>query len=388
VAFVGKHKTSGWRIIYVLYAPTRIIEQEKYRRTKEKALAFLKEAEKFESFTRQRTYTDEDVRKAVNFKVLTEDEAQEFLKIPVVNYPSLKELLPFYKEYAGKHWNQKTYDSYMATTNMLLNDIGNVAISNTSEFKKMIEDYVKDAGAKKKLSNRTKNTYLDRIRQIIDVAIKANKFPFIENPVTLIDKYPDEAVRIPRVLTYDEAAHLLSESKQRTALFGLFYEATLVYLFCGLRLEELKYLTHKDVLDDRIMIQPKRIAPHETEQELKGGKWNPKRGSTRAIYIEDDIWQGRVIEKIKNIPVKGRFVFSQNAKSINKYAIDSAYNDRFFKKSDLSLHCLRHTFITWRIECGDPLPRVMYLAGHRDIETTMRYTHISEKKIKNIIDLI
>ncbi len=388
MAFMGKHKTSGWRIIYSLYAPTRTIPHEKYRKTKEKAHAFLKEAEKFENYTRQRIYTDEDVRKAVNFKVLSEKEAHEFLRVQVVNYPSLKELLPFYQEYARKHWNQKTYDSYMATTDMLLNDIGDVVISNVGEFKKMVDDYVKVVGAKKELSNRTKNTYLDRIRQIIDVAITSNKFPFVENPVKFIDKYPDEAVRIPRILSYDEAAHLLSEAKRRAALFGLFYEATLAYLFCGLRLTELKYLTFKDILDDRIMIQPKSIAPHETEEKLKDGKWNPKRGSTRAIYIEDDIWQGSVIERIKKIPAKGRFVFSHDAKSINKYAIDSAYNDRFFKKSDLTLHCLRHTFITWRIECGDPLPRVMYLAGHKDIETTMRYTHISEKKVKSIIDLI
>jgi len=102
----------------------------------------------------------------------------------------------------------------------------------------------------------------------------------------------------------------------------------------------------------------------------------------------DDIWQDKVIKKINKIPRRNKFVFPGGAKSMNSFALDSAYNDRLFKESDLSLHCLRHTFITWRIECGDPLPRVMYLAGHSNIETTMRYTHISAKKMRDIIRLL
>ncbi len=129
---------------------------------------------------------------------------------------------------------------------------------------------------------------------------------------------------------------------------------TITFLFCGLRLAEVKYLTHDDVLDDRIKIQPKSVLPSETEDELKDNIWQPKTGSTRVIFIEDPIWQEKVIQRIRNVPKVGRFVFSPENKTINKYVIDSAYNDRLFKKKDISLHCLRHTFISWRIECGDP----------------------------------
>lgn len=59
----------------------------------------------------------------------------------------------------------------------------------------------------------------------------------------------------------------------------------------------------------------------------------------------------------------------------------------------LSLHCLRHTFVTWRIEHGlsgrgDNLVRVQQAAGHADIKTTMRYTHLKVSHEKDILTLV
>ena len=387
MAYKGKHK-SGWRIRYKIYTPTRIIEKETTRHTKEKANLCYKEADRIESFTMQGAYLDADVLRALKFDVISKEEAKELLKRTTIDYPTLRTLFPLYDAHAKKHWNSNTYKSYMATTNKILGEIGDIEISNEDEYNKAIVEYIEDIGNKNKLSNRTKNTYLDRIRQIIDAAIKAKQFPLKVNPIQSIENYPDKVVRIPRVLSFDEAKFLLEEAKKRTGLFGLFYEITIVFLFCGLRRTELKYLTYDDLLDDGIKIQPKTIMPHETEEKLKNNMWIPKTRSTRVIYIDDDIWQDKVIKKINKIPRRNKFVFPGGAKSMNSFALDSAYNDRLFKESDLSLHCLRHTFITWRIECGDPLPRVMYLAGHSNIETTMRYTHISAKKMRDIIRLL
>lgn len=364
------------------------MECEKYRSTQEQAYVFLKEAERFEFFTKQGVYTDEDVRRGMNFRVLSEKEASKFLKTKAVTYVSLNDIFDLYDTYAKKHWGANTYKSYMSTTRKILKVLGDIKITNLEEYRKAVEGHVEEMSLEDKLSNRTKNIYLDRIRQMIGIAISENAFPFKDNPIDLIEKYPDSAVRLPRALSYDEAKDLLQQAKERKGIYGLFYEMTITFLFCGLRLSEVKYLTYDDVLDDRIKIQPKSVLPSETEEELKDNIWQPKTGSTRVIFIEDSIWREKVIQRIRNVPKAGRFVFSPENRTINKYVIDSAYNDRLFKKMDISLHCLRHTFISWRIECGDPLPRVMRLAGHRNIETTMRYTHISEKKMRDIINLL
>jgi site-specific recombinase XerD len=43
----------------------------------------------------------------------------------------------------------------------------------------------------------------------------------------------------------------------------------------------------------------------------------------------------------------------------------------------VSLHTLRHTFISRLVQAGRPLPEVAALAGHRDIKMTLRYAHLA-----------
>ena len=42
----------------------------------------------------------------------------------------------------------------------------------------------------------------------------------------------------------------------------------------------------------------------------------------------------------------------------------------------VSLHTLRHTFITRLVQAGRPFPEVAALAGHRDIKMKLRYAHL------------
>ena len=48
----------------------------------------------------------------------------------------------------------------------------------------------------------------------------------------------------------------------------------------------------------------------------------------------------------------------------------------------VSLHTLRHTFISRLVQAGRPLPEVAALAGHRDIKMTMRYVHLAPSHLR------
>ena len=50
--------------------------------------------------------------------------------------------------------------------------------------------------------------------------------------------------------------------------------------------------------------------------------------------------------------------------------------------SGVSLHTLRHTFISRLVQAGRPLPEVAALAGHRDIKMTMRYAHLAPSHLR------
>ena len=49
---------------------------------------------------------------------------------------------------------------------------------------------------------------------------------------------------------------------------------------------------------------------------------------------------------------------------------------------DVSLHTLRHTFISRLVQAGQPLPEVAALAGHRDIKMTLRYAHLAPDHLR------
>ena len=48
----------------------------------------------------------------------------------------------------------------------------------------------------------------------------------------------------------------------------------------------------------------------------------------------------------------------------------------------VSLHTLRHTFISRLVQAGRPLPEVAALAGHRDITMTLRYAHLAPSHLR------
>ena len=48
----------------------------------------------------------------------------------------------------------------------------------------------------------------------------------------------------------------------------------------------------------------------------------------------------------------------------------------------VSLHTLRHTFISRLVQAGRPLPEVAALAGHRDIKMTPRYEYLAPSHLR------
>ncbi len=181
---------------------------------------------------------------------------------------------------------------------------------------------------------------------------------------------------LPQVLSVDEVISILNQvdlSKplglRNTALLELIYGS-------GLRVSELLDIEMTDIhLNQSYII-------------VKG-----KGSKERMVPISDP-----AVIALRNYIIKGRepllneektqFLFlNQQGKRLSrqgffkllkKLALDSGVT------TECSPHTLRHSFATHLLENGMDLRTLQSLLGHEDISTTQIYTHISQKRIKEI----
>ena len=192
------------------------------------------------------------------------------------------------------------------------------------------------------------------------------------NPAKQV-KSPKRSNRLPEHLTVDEAFVLVEspgqnhpQSLRDRALLELFYST-------GARVSELS-------LADCVAMDADKNAMRLL------GKGNKERivpiGSQarKALiaYFEQRSEQGDDLSALRPLflNTRGKRLSRQ---SIYKIVRNTSRHAALFK--DVSPHTIRHSFATHLLESGAGLREIQTLLGHANLNTTVRYTHLSLKKV-------
>ncbi len=229
---------------------------------------------------------------------------------------------------------------------------------------------VKDFLASGKTPREFLLSYTTKSKSTMRSAYFALKF-FHENVLNtkFEEKLPlaRKSLKLPLVLSKEEVNKMIDSTnnlKHKLVIMFLYY--------AGLRLDEARNINRQDIDFDREVIHLKTA---------KGDK-------ERVVFLHK-----KLVDALRMYGTKeeGPIFVSQREGKYNKRTIQQIIKFSSKKagiKKKATPHTLRHSFATHLLESGADIRYIQQLLGHKDLKTTQIYTHVANKDIKKLANLL
>lgn len=177
--------------------------------------------------------------------------------------------------------------------------------------------------------------------------------------------YPKSEKKLPIVLSQDEVQKMFDAciNTKHKVILSLLYA-------CGLRVSELLNLKWSNIDRSRMVINI---------INGKGGVDRQVMLPESVILLLEKYWKEY---KTKTFILGGQFSDQYSAKSVGQVIKQLAQKAGIKKR--VWTHQMRHNCFTHMVENGTDINLIQRLAGHKNVKTTMIYTHISDSTISKI----
>ncbi len=277
----------------------------------------------------------------------------------------------------------------------------------------------------KDMGVREVETFLTHLAVNLDVAASTQNQAFnaliflYKNIIGHEIKEPIQSLRakrpalVPTVLTVDETVRLLSAMQGPQQLIAkLLYGSGLRLMECvRLRVKDLDFGLNQVVVrngkgfKDRITVLPENLQPllrtqleysrrlHESDLDKGFGTVHLPFALARKYPSAQSEWIWKYVFPSRSLstdPRSGRKQRHHLHKSSVQKAVRKAAKTAGIPKH-VTCHTLRHSFATHLLQQGYDIRTIQDLLGHKDVSTTMIYTHVIRKggmAVRSPVDIL
>ena len=182
--------------------------------------------------------------------------------------------------------------------------------------------------------------------------------------------YPKQRLRLPVVLSPDEVQRLIAGAK------NLYHRTLLLTLYgAGLRRAEACQLRVRDIDSQRMVLRVEQgKGGRDREIPLSPTLLAALRQYYRWMRPKTYLFPGTRHGWRADAPITTKVIWEAVRLAARKAGIDKR----------VTPHTLRHTYATDLLSHGADLRSVQELLGHKNVSTTQVYTHVTNKRLRDI----
>lgn len=260
-----------------------------------------------------------------------------------------------------KSYSPSTIRTYLNETGAFLRTLGDHSADSMSTQR--LKDYLQYCAEKLLLTENTLHSRMNALKFYYEKVLKKEKL-FWDIP------RPKKHIQLSKVLSKEEVIRLLN------AITNVKHKAMVMLAYAGgLRVSEVTGLQRTDLDEDRRVLLIQRAK----------GKKDRIVGLSPVMLV--------LMKEYLEIYQPSRYLFEGQEKG-TRYSIRSIETivQNAKKMAGITkpgnMHMLRHSFATHLLEKGLDVVLIQKLLGHNDLKTTLRYLHVTNKTLVNIISPI